>query len=244
MMHHKLLLILPCLLINLLLAAQDTTYYNHNGDRVAADAAEYFWVLYKNQDDSNRVIAKKFLLDGKISAEYHYSNYTQRTYDGTVREYYPNGTLRRDALYRHDKKEGLYKTWWPNGQLKRADTYRQDTLLEGKCFATTGNDTTWFDLYTAPSYPGGMDSLRAYLFRSLRYPRNARLSGIEGQVMVEFYIDKDGTVIMPRIVSSVDKELDTEALRVVQEMPEWIPGKSDGEPVKFHYRLPVVFRLG
>lgn len=62
-------------------------------------------------------------------------------------------------------------------------------------------------------------------------------------MIVKFVVDKDGSIIEPRVFRSVDPALDKEAIRVIKAMPKWKPGKRDGEPVRVEYTMPVNFRL-
>lgn len=92
-----------------------------------------------------------------------------------------------------------------------------------------------------PEYPGGTDSLKSYLNHSLKYPEQAFKNGEEGQVLVQFTINSKGKVYEPQIKRSVSPALDTEALRLVQEMPAWKPGKNRGKGVDCLFILPINF---
>ena len=95
----------------------------------------------------------------------------------------------------------------------------------------------------APEFPGGNAKLMEFLSKNIHYPKNAEKNGIQGRVVVKFVVDKDGSIVDPRVVRSVDPALDKEALRVIKAMPKWKPGKRDGEPVRVEYTMPVNFRL-
>ena len=94
-----------------------------------------------------------------------------------------------------------------------------------------------------PQYPGGKDKLRQYLAMSIRYPKEAEMAGIQGRVIGSFIVEKDGSLTGARIEKSVDKSLDAEALRIINEMPKWTPGMQDGEPVRVKYLVPITFRI-
>lgn len=87
-----------------------------------------------------------------------------------------------------------------------------------------------------PRFPGGEDALRALINR--RPPEDIF---VEGRVIVSFIVDTDGRVSDVKIVRPLDKRLDDEALRVIREMPRWIPGMHEGRPVRVRYTLPVKF---
>lgn len=94
-----------------------------------------------------------------------------------------------------------------------------------------------------PSYPGGMGALNQWLASNIKYPAMAAENGIEGRVVVQFVVERDGSVSGVHVVRGVDPSLDKEATRVVSQMPKWIPGKQNGSAVRVKYTVPVTFRL-
>ena len=95
----------------------------------------------------------------------------------------------------------------------------------------------------SPNFPGGMDELMKWLSKNLKYPASAQENGIQGRVLVQFVVNKDGSIVEPKVIRSVDPALDKEAMRVVSAMPKWQPGKQRGKTVRVRYTLPVTFRL-
>jgi TonB family protein len=94
-----------------------------------------------------------------------------------------------------------------------------------------------------PQFPGGPAALMQFLSQSVKYPKEAFEKGIQGRVIANFVVEKDGSITEARIVKSVDPLLDAEALRVVGIMPKWAPGTQNGEPVRVKYTIPITFRL-
>jgi protein TonB len=95
-----------------------------------------------------------------------------------------------------------------------------------------------------PSYPGGVPELMKFLQKNIRYPSLARENGLEGKVIVKFYVDKDGTVRDPVVLKDgVGGGCADEAIRVIKSMPKWTPGSQRGKSVKVYYTLPVTFKL-
>ena len=95
-----------------------------------------------------------------------------------------------------------------------------------------------------PKFPGGMASLQSYINRNLKYPQISRENNSQGRVIVRFIINSNGTVTSPQVVrSSGDCNLDMEAVRVIESMPKWKPGKHKGKPVRVFFTLPIVFKL-
>ncbi len=94
-----------------------------------------------------------------------------------------------------------------------------------------------------PRFPGGEAEMMKYLMQNIQYPYNAAKNDIEGRVVLQFVIEKDGHIGEVKVVRSVDEELDAEAVRVVKSMPNFTPGYQDGKPVAVWYTLPVMFKL-
>lgn len=94
-----------------------------------------------------------------------------------------------------------------------------------------------------PSFPGGNQALLNYLYRNIRYPESAMSQGKQGRVIVSFIVESDGSITEASIKQSVYTSLDREALRLINKMPRWIPGKINGKNVRVSFSLPVEFRL-
>lgn len=95
-----------------------------------------------------------------------------------------------------------------------------------------------------PEFPGGgMSALMGYLKDNMRYPASAKEKGTQGRVTVQFVVDKDGSIKEPKLLRSVDKDMDAEALRLISNMPKWKPGRQKGQPVAVKYTVPVMFSL-
>lgn len=94
-----------------------------------------------------------------------------------------------------------------------------------------------------PAFPGGEDSLASYLERNLRYPDEARESGIQGNVYVTFVVNRDGSIADARLLRGIGGGCNEEALRLINAMPKWTPGTQRGQPVRVQYNLPIKFTL-
>ena len=94
-----------------------------------------------------------------------------------------------------------------------------------------------------PSFPGGMGALMSWLGQNIKYPVIAAENGVQGRVIVQFVVEKDGSITDVKVAKSVDPSLDKEAARVVKSMPHWIPGKQNGSAVRVKYTVPVTFKL-
>lgn len=95
-----------------------------------------------------------------------------------------------------------------------------------------------------PEFPGGgMSAFMDYIKTNMRYPASAKEKGTQGRVTVRFVVDKDGSIKDLKILRSVDKDMDAEALRLIKSMPKWKPGRQKGQPVAVKYTTLVKFRL-
>ena len=94
-----------------------------------------------------------------------------------------------------------------------------------------------------PEFPGGPQALMEYLMKNVSYPKSAFDANIQGRVLAQFVVDKEGTVRGAKIIKSVDPALDNEALRVINSMPKWTPGRQNGKLVNVKYTIPVTFNL-
>ncbi len=97
---------------------------------------------------------------------------------------------------------------------------------------------------TMPEFPGGQQALFKYLSENVKYPVIAQENGIQGRVICQFVVNKDGAIVDVEVVrSGGDPSLDKEAVRVIKSMPKWNPGKQRGKAVRVKYTVPVNFRL-
>ncbi len=95
-----------------------------------------------------------------------------------------------------------------------------------------------------PEFPGGQQALFKYLSDNIKYPVIAQENGIQGRVICQFTVNKDGSIVDIEVVrSGGDPSLDKEAVRVIKTMPKWKPGKQRGKPVRVKFTVPVSFKL-
>ena len=94
-----------------------------------------------------------------------------------------------------------------------------------------------------PEYPGGASALFEFLSKTVKYPAAAEKAGTQGRVVVTFVVEQDGSIAEPTVVKSVSPELDAEAVRVINAMPNWKPGTQNGKAVRVKYTVPISFAL-
>ena len=105
------------------------------------------------------------------------------------------------------------------------------------------NDELFVVVEEQPEYPGGNEAMMKFLSESIKYPQIAKENGIQGRVIVNFVVEKDGAISDIQVVRGVDPALDAEAMRVIGTMPKWKPGKQRGQEVRVRFTLPLEFRL-
>ncbi|MCM1035683.1 MAG: energy transducer TonB [Paludibacter sp.] len=105
-------------------------------------------------------------------------------------------------------------------------------------------DEVFMIVETMPEFPGGQQSLFKYLSENVKYPVIAQENGIQGRVICQFVVNRDGSIVDVEVVrSGGDASLDKEAMRVIKSMPKWKPGKQRGKAVRVKYTVPVNFKL-
>lgn len=119
-----------------------------------------------------------------------------------------------------------------------SEASKKDEVKEN---ATT--EETFMVVEQMPEFPGGIQELMSFLSKNIKYPKAAHENGIQGRVIVQFVIEKDGTPTEFEIMRSVNPDLDAEALRVLGEMPKWKPGMQKGQAVRVKFTVPVSFKL-
>ena len=118
-----------------------------------------------------------------------------------------------------------------------------DASLTSKATTEADDAKVYLAPQVIPEFPGGIKALMSWLGENIHYPAAMVADNIEGRVIVQFVVEKDGKVSNPRLVKGVCPAADEEALRVVGEMPAWIPGREGGKPVACQFTLPISFKL-
>lgn len=94
-----------------------------------------------------------------------------------------------------------------------------------------------------PKFPGGDEALMQYLSENLVYPPTIQDKRFKGKVLVQFVVETDGSISNVEVVRSLDKDLDEEVVRVIKNMPKWIPAEQDGKAIREYYRVPISFEF-
>ncbi|MBL7804110.1 MAG: TonB family protein [Saprospiraceae bacterium] len=248
---HRVTALLSVLLLACMLSAQDTLYFDQYYAETRRDSAWFVEIRHFDASDTNRCTVLSYYADGSLISAVKYSNFTKNEYNGRCSYWNKNQQLSQEISYKQGKRQGIHKVFYSNGQLKSAITWDQDTIVQGAFFKEDGSPKIpeyKEDMYaeaelSLPEFPGGNEALSMYLRLLLRYPPKARENNIQGTVLVSFVVEKNGDMTNVRLEQSVDPDIDKEALRVVNRMPGWKPGRIDDVPVRVLFTLPITFRL-
>lgn len=140
-----------------------------------------------------------------------------------------NISCSQDASQTEDAKEEVVAPVSPEAKEAPADS--------------TAKEEVFMVAEQMPEYPGGMKEMLKFLQENVKYPENAMKNNVQGRVIVQFVVEKDGTPTEFKVLHSVDPDLDAEALRVMKAMPKWKPGMQKGQVVRVKFTVPVSFKL-
>jgi TonB family protein len=132
------------------------------------------------------------------------------------------------------------------GEPSKEKEFDAQKSLTGKQEPTAADEEMIYESYAIdekPRFPGGDFALIQYVAENTAYPEEARINGIEGIVYIRFTVTKTGGIGNTSVMREVDPLLEAEAIRVVQSLPKWEPGKNKGEPVDVWFIIPVKFKL-
>ena len=187
------------------------------GITLALNAKTVTDVVYKNDKPQKQVPIKKGKANGKINT-------------GTAGEIVVVGYGPETST--SDGQNTAVGTFTPDEQNTAVGT-----------FTPVSEDKVFDVVEQMPQFSGGIEALLKYLAENVRYPKEAEEKSLQGRVIATFVVEKDGSISRAKVVKSVDPLLDEEALRVVNSMPNWTPGRQNGEPVAVKYTIPISFKL-
>ena len=169
---------------------------------------------------------------------------------GLVLDYETKQPIHRAALLikGQDKpiqtnSQGEFQLEVPSGTTVKVAFNQEYTTEDITLTADAENLTVELKKIVMPKYPGGLAECMKFLSKNIRYPKKARENGTQGRVVVQFYVETDGSIDDIKIVNSVSWELNDEAKRVIKKMPKFKPGTIGGEPARMQSTLPIMFRL-
>ena len=242
----------------------DTVYFNNDWHETSKENASFYRCIKKETDlylvtdyyKNNKIqmIGSFTSLTPELYEGYfkYYSEegilikegaYKQNVEEGEWKLYYENGKPLREENYFRGKLQGILKGYYASGQLRREEDYKDGRLVKGKCYGSSGKDTSFFSSYQTPEFTGGYMALKKYLEENIKYPKDAKDKELEGTVFIKFRVTSLGKIENTEVQKGVYPSLDLEALRVVEDMPNWKPGKKNDMPVEVYFNIPIVFKV-
>ena len=253
------------LLLALGLHAQDSTvYYNSAQTMVSRDSADYM-IHFVHGADGLYSFERRRVKNNDLLSKGYWVTLDSPSFTGRYTAYSDSGMIVEEGAFVNNKKQGVWKyyyentkqmwynvdmvddvedgtlkSFYRNGKLKRIEQLDKGTAISGNCYDKEGNDIKFTPFIQMP-YPEY--SMLQYLANNLNYPSSARKNRIEGRVKVSFVVDEKGKLTHFKIVKSLGYGCDEEVLRVIRQMPKWVPGTRDDVPIKLSYTQPISFKL-
>lgn len=225
--------------------AQDTTFYDLDWNKTMQVYNAKYYKVVKNDTVKKdiRIIESIYTTAGKLKSQKSYLNYTRRLLDGNSKEWYDSGQLKKDVNYKKGLLHGSVLTYWENGNAKRIDKFANGRATEKACYGKAGEKLEYFEYSIAPEYPTGEDGLISHIARTTKYPRNSRENNIQGEIIIGYNINEDGSISNFEIIKGLNDELNNESIRVISTLSKYKPAMEDGEFIKKFVTTNVNFKL-
>jgi len=240
----KLSLSIVLLIICISSLANDTLYFHlaNPWQSVKAPNGKYLRKAILTKDsgwlaldyiNGNELVARGHFSDTsfnkKLYCHYYYSNQGQRLEDIKC---YKNGKLDGNSI----------QFYW-NGDTILRETYRENMLVDRKVSPSYDESIIFTKLEAEAEFPGGEDGWKTYLSQNLHYPKKAIKNNIQGRVLLQFEVDREGNISEIEVLNQVDPLLDEEAIRLIKTSPPWTPGMQNGRRVKSYKKVEIEFKL-
>jgi TonB family protein len=218
--------------------AQDTLYLSKDLKKTNKTDAAYTQIITPVE---NGFKEEKYNNAHILTENVMYDDATLKILSGHALYYSDKGKIDSEGDYVKNKKNGKWKYYFESGSISGVVSYNNGIITKEDYLQPNGqpqNDEKMAN--RPPSFKGGNDAMIKYLATNLKYPENLR-EDMHGKVMVNFTISREGHIINIYVSTSLNKDLDNEALRVVAAMPDWDPGIQFNRPINVHYLMPFKF---
>lgn len=189
--------------------------------------------------DTENSIALSTLYDS-LGRKLEEGNILDRERMGEWKYYDSTGKINGQCNYVKGIKEGDATDYYPSGAVRRREHYSLGKMTQGNCYTEDGKETEYYPKFLPPE---PAVNIPQYLARNIRYPTNAINKNIMGRVIVKFLLTEDGSITDVKVVKGIGGGCDEEAIRVVANMPKWKPGKSENNPIRVFFTLPISFKM-
>lgn len=231
--------------IPLLLSAQDTKTFYYNAGGVEVDSTgNYSTFEFCEINDSETKDGKcdVFTKTDKLIETYHY---TEGVKNGKYYRYFPQQTPMITGQYSTGNKDGAWVTYDSKGTPKMLYNYEEDSIVsQHQWEALSKEERVEVPIIKPlPTFIGDQNAFVKFLASQLRYPREAKRRGVQGRVLVSFWVDKTGQVGEIEIQSSPSDILSDEVIRLIELSPKWEPANMNGENIGAWLSFAITFQL-
>ncbi|WP_052180674.1 energy transducer TonB [Alistipes sp. ZOR0009] len=227
--------------------AQKIEYIDDDGIKTQKAKATSLLKIYTDSIRDKSILIKKYNLNEILLEEGYYKKNNHKIKHGETKEYYLNGAIKYKLNYNENRLDGEVFGYDSTGTLRRKDTYKLDSVVTGKCYTSTGKDTSYFPIIVYPRFNGeDRSKIQSFIRLKLEYPIEALQNKKQGVVFVRFTINKEGRVCNAKVVYSNTHSdlLDNEAIRVVNESSIfWEAGYVEGKKADISFAIPIKFQL-
>ncbi|MEM9848503.1 MAG: TonB family protein [Bacteroidota bacterium] len=240
---------------------QITHYITYDNGKKNGQYAEWY-------DNGNQWKEGEYKNDVRVGIwkNYHFATGTVSEYGayeageraGTWIRLDQSGNKQSSYEYVDGKKDGAYEIWNDAGTLIEKGTYKKDELIESETYLAEEKEIfrvveemPYVKSEACEDYADNElqfkecseRALLTSLYQSIRYPEIARQNGLEGMALVQFTVEKDGSMSDIEVLRGLCEAITMECLNAVENIPEWMPGKQAGEPVRVRFTLPIRYKL-
>lgn len=217
------------------------------------------WVYFDTQGNKQSIVNYVNNIKHGLYFDYKNNQITSGTYKNSLKDQLWSvastaGRSIEAVSYKDGKKHGKATYYHNNGKVKEVQTYQAGVLVNTRRFDLNGKELIEeevpdedFPVFSIveqePEFPGGSSKMMRYIGHKVQYPQIAIENKIEGRVYIRFIVEKDGSISNVEAIKSPHESLEKEAIRVVSNMPKWIPAKQRGKNVRAQFTLPINFRL-
>lgn len=221
--------------------AQDTVYLDKK-ERLTTKENALFYSVITTKNDLYRSEVH-YLSTGNL---YHIVNYSDKKLtllEGEAQFFYANGSPDSEGNYKNNKRDGTWAFYFPSGKVSGKVYFRNGKVATSEYLEKYGHMMD--DIEDAfPSFKGGKEALISYIRQSLKPLQKITIDGkakIQGTVKVGFVVTETGKITNVHIVSGINEEVDQKAIKMINSMPDWYPGRQLDTPVKVPLIIPIIF---
>ncbi len=218
-----------------------TIYYDADWNKVKSKKTA---IYYRNYYESNDTIfVKDYYLNGTLQMMGQFTDKEMKNHVGYFIYYFENGNKDHEGIYINSKKEGEWKWYLEGGSLCGVEIYLNDERIEETYFDEQGNIIPDEEGERIAKFPGGNEGYIKFVKENITYPELARVNKITGKVIAKLKILPDGTPQFVEIISDTHEILNKEVIRVIENLPKFIPSRYHNRPNSTYFNLPVNFNL-